>query len=145
MHVTWPSCDVKRLRSHGSAAHVVLTSISLRISTIATFSSSSESCSPKAARAISVRHCTPSASTRTGLQRASRRLIRVCSSREDCRLLTTDCCREETTFTMTVTKMDLIQGHSTCTCCRLQNTHYLVMQLVMGIPLHVLLSCHTHF
>ena len=117
---------------------MVLTSISLRISTIATFSSSSESCSPKVARAISVRHCTPSVSTRTGLQGASRRLIRVCSSREDCRLLTTDCCREETTVTMTVTKMDLIQDHSTCmyTCCRLQNTHYVLSDAAgYGLPI----------
>ena len=114
---------------------MVLTSISLRISTIATFSSSSESCSPKVARAISVRH-----STRTGLQRASRRLIRVCSSREVCRLLTTDCCREETTVTMTVTKMDLIQDHSTC-MYMMQTAEYTLLSDAAdyGHPI----ACHT--
>ena len=110
---------------------MVLTSISLRISTIAIFSSSSESCLPKLARAISVRHCTPSVSTRTGLQRTSRRLIRVCSSREDCRLLTTDCCREETTGTMTVTKMDAIQDHYTCMYV-LQTTEYTLLSDAAG-------------
>ena len=134
-----PSCYLGR-DSHGSAAHMVLTSISLRISTIATFSSSSESCLPKVARAISVTHCTPSVSTRTGLQRASRRLIRVCSSREDCRLLTTDCCREETTVTMTVTKMNLIQDHSTC-MYMMQTAEYTLLSDAAGYEHPI--ACHT--